>query len=386
MTCRRTPRPKASASNEPFTKGSKVKTKLTALIVALLTVAALSGCDGNPQPGRESAASEASSPTTTEESTTTGARTEESGETATLEIEGSAGTEVFGSCIVGDGEPDEISGQVPQNLTYDLDGKPLKCEIASEGDTEVTLVHGNNRSVQRISGGTLNLAYDNGSISSSTSSSTSSSSASSQSSSGENGEEASATTDESGNITSETRDVSGFDEVELRGVGTLSIRQTGSESLTVEAGEGILPKIRTEVVNGRLVIGPQPDAEIETNEPINYELTVGDLRALEVSGSGDIDAEDISTEKLATTISGSGTIEISGKADSQEIDVSGSGEYQAEALESKEAKIAVEGAGSAVVNVSEALDAEVGGAGSVEYVGAPTIDQDVSGAGRVSEH
>ncbi len=382
MTCRRTPRPKASASNEPFTKGSKVKTKLTALIVALLTVAALSGCDGNPQPGRESAASEASSPTTTEESTTTGARMEESGETATLEIEGSAGTEVSGSCIVGDGEPDEISGQVPQNLTYDLDGKPLKCEIASEDDVEVGLTAAGTRSVQRFSGGTLNLTYENGSISSSTSSSA----VSSQSSSRANGAGASGTTDGSGNVASEPRDVSGFDEVELRGVGTLSIRQTGSESLTVEAEEGVLAKIGTEVVNGRLVIGPEPDTTIRTTGPINYELTVGDLRALEVSGSGGIDAKDISTEKLATTISGSGTIEISGKVDSQQIDVSGSGDYRAEALESKEAKIAVEGAGSAVVNVSEALDAEVGGAGSVEYVGAPTIDQDVSGAGRVSEH
>ncbi len=180
--------------------------------------------------------------------------------------------------------------------------------------------------------------------------------------------------------------MSGFDEVELRGIGNLSIRQTGSESLTVEAEEEVLPKIKTEVVNNRLIIGPEPNTGIQTSEPINYELTVKDLRALKLSGSGDISAQDIITDKISTTISGSGTVGISGSADSQEVNISGSGEYRAEDLESKEAKIDVSGSGSAIVNASEALDAKVSGSGSVEYVGNPTVKKDVSGSGRVSKH
>ncbi len=180
--------------------------------------------------------------------------------------------------------------------------------------------------------------------------------------------------------------MSGFDEVELRGIGTLSIRQTGSESLSVEAEEDVLPKIRTEVVNDRLIIGPEPNTSIQTSEPINYELTVKDLHTLKLSGSGDINAQDIGTDKLSTTISGSGAVEISGSADSQEVDISGSGEYRAEDLQSKEAKIGVGGSGSAIVNASEALDAKVSGSGSVEYIGNPTVEKDVSGSGRVSKH
>ena len=312
---------------------------------------------------------------------------------ANLEIEGSSGTEFSGSCTIGDGEPEEIGGQVPQSFAYDLDGKPLRCEIASEGAIEVNLNHGNTRSVQRVSGGTLNLTYDNGSISSSTSSSSttsssaSSSSTSSRAASSSGGiEETSGTTNGSGKVASEPRDVRGFDEVELRGVGNLSMRQTGSESLTVEAEEEILPKIRTEVVNDRLVIGPEPNTSIQTTEPINYELTVEDLHALEVSGSGDVVAEDIGTDKLGINVSGSGAIKISGRADSQEIDISGSGNYRAKDLRSKEAKIDVSGSGSAIVNASDALDAKVSGAGSVEYVGDPTVEEDVSGVGRVSKH
>ena len=45
----------------------------------------------------------------------------------------------------------------------------------------------------------------------------------------------------SGNITSESRDVSDFNEVGLEGVGTLTIEQTGSETLTIEADDNIIP-------------------------------------------------------------------------------------------------------------------------------------------------
>ena len=203
---------------------------------------------------------------------------------------------------------------------------------------------------------------------------------------GTDGQESNTVTSESSNVTSESRDVSGFNEVELNGIGNLSIQQTGSESLTVEAEEDVLPKLRTEVENNRLILGPKPNATIHTTEPINYKLTVKDLKALEVSGSGNADAESISTDKLAVTISGAGDAKMAGRADSQDIDISGSGDYQAGDLESKEVKIEVGGSGSAVVNVSDELNAKVSGSGSVKYIGDPTVNQDVSGAGRVSKY
>jgi hypothetical protein len=297
---------------------------------------------------------------------------------ATLELHGDSGTEFSGFCTVGDQEPEEIGGQVPQSFTYELKGDLLRCEISPEGDMQVNLAVGQNvRSVQRISGGTLNLTYENGSISSFVSSSTGPSRQSiSSSSQGDSASKAS-------NVSSESRAVSGFSEVELKGVGNLFIQQTGSESLTVEAEEDILPKIRTEVDNNRLIVGPEPDTSIDTTEPINYELRVNDLNALKVSGSGDVEAEDINTDEIAITISGTADVEMSGRVDSQNVEISGSGDYKVEDLESKEVKIDVGGSGSALINVSEELDAEVSGSGSVEYVGDPTVKQDVSGAGEV---
>ena len=194
------------------------------------------------------------------------------------------------------------------------------------------------------------------------------------------------TTREIGGVMSESRDVSGFDEVELRGVGNLSIQQSDNVSLTVEAEEDVLPKIRTEVENSRLIVGTKPNTTINTTKPINYRLTVKDLNALELSGSGNVEADGIDSNELAVTISGAGYVEISGKVDSQDVEISGAGDYRAEDLESKEAKIDVGGSGSATVNVSDELNVEVSGSGSVEYVGDPTVNQEVSGAGEVRKH
>lgn len=303
---------------------------------------------------------------------------------ARLEITGSPGGAFSGSCTIGDDDSEGISGEVPRSFTYDLKGRPLNCEIGSDGDLRVELTVGNTHSVQSISGGTLNLTYKDGSISSFTSSPSrssrerSSTSSQATSSVGNSGKEPT-------NVTKESRNVTGFEEVDLRGVGNLIIEQTRSESLTVEAEEDVLPKLRTEVINNHLIIGPKPNTTIHTTEPINYRLTVEDLSALKVLGSANVEAEGISTDRLAVTISGTGNVRMGGEADEQEINILGSGNYRAEDLESKEVKINVAGAGSAIINVSEELNANVSGVGSVEYIGDPLVKQDVSGVGRVSK-
>ena len=349
----------------------RTKNVATLLVLVLVTLIA-AGCTGNEQANK----------TNTEDYDTNAGSNDEKnrGQEATLELQGEPETGFSGSCTVGDEEPEEISGQVPESFTYELGGEPLECEISPEGSTQVHLAVGNVRSVERISGGTLKLTYKNGSISSVASSSTDSSRQESSSSS--QGD----TLRETNNVTSEARDVSGFNEVELKGVGNLSLEQTGSESLTVEAEEDVLPKIRTEVENKRLIISPERNTSINTTKPINYKLTVKDLNALEVSGSGNVEAKDINTDELAVTIGGAGDVEIRGSADSQEVEISGSGEYKAGDLESKEATIDVRGSGLATVNVSDELEAEVSGSGSVEYIGDPMVQQEVSGAGEVRKH
>jgi hypothetical protein len=211
------------------------------------------------------------------------------------------------------------------------------------------------------------------------------------------------TVEGSGNVIREPREVSGFTEVALTGIGNLTIRHTGSESLTIEAEDNIIPELTTEVENGRLTLGVEPNTDLRPTEPINYELTVKDLNALQTLGAGEIDASSINTDNLEIASSGSGEISVAnveannlkvtsagsgevktaGRVDSQAVDISGSGRYQAEDLESQEAKVDVEGAGEATVNVTDKLDVSITGSGSVEYVGDPTISQEVRGSGEL---
>jgi predicted small secreted protein len=187
----------------------------------------------------------------------------------------------------------------------------------------------------------------------------------------------------SGNVTSETRNVSDFTEVALNGTGNLVVRQTGSESLNIEAEDNVIPEIKTEVEGNRLTIETGNNMPIPT-QPITYELTVKDLSDLELAGAGSIDASDINTDSLKVTTSGSGDVKAAGKTDSQDVEISGAGSYRAEDLESEEAEIDISGAGEAIVKVEDRLDVRISGYGSVEYIGNPTVSRDITGAGEVT--
>lgn len=162
-----------------------MRTSFAALLAGVLvSLAFAAGCSGDEETSedasKEQAVQQDTQPTrqeTTEERTQARPKDDKgktrSGE-AVLEMKGDSGTEFSGSCAVGD-EQTELSGQVPESFAYELDGERLECEIRKEsadGNLQIDFSVGPNvRSVQQISGGTLNLTYDNGSISSSTSSS-----------------------------------------------------------------------------------------------------------------------------------------------------------------------------------------------------------------------
>ena len=170
--------------------------------LVLLSIAFAAGCSGNEEASdgtTEDRSTEGDAQQTDEETAQERAEAEKDSkdgkkgkgkkgkaraQEATLEMNGDSGTEFSGSCTVGD-EETEVSGQVPESFSYELDGERLECEISkasADGDLEVAFTAGNNvDSVQQISGGTLNLRYENGRLSSSTSSGSSGSSSSSSS-------------------------------------------------------------------------------------------------------------------------------------------------------------------------------------------------------------
>jgi hypothetical protein len=209
----------------------------------------------------------------------------------------------------------------------------------------------------------------------------------------------------SGNVITETRNVSGFNGVELTGFGNLKITQGETEGLTITADDNIIPYIKTEVVNGVLTIGfTSPILTVGPTRGINYDLQAKDLNSIKLSGAGNGTAAALSSDNLSLALSGAGNMDIgqldatnfdvsmsgagnvtvAGEVQSQDVSMSGLGNYTAGDLKSSNTTISMSGAGNATVWADQTLDIRMSGAGNLSYYGSPQVTQSTSGLGRVS--
>jgi Putative auto-transporter adhesin, head GIN domain len=187
----------------------------------------------------------------------------------------------------------------------------------------------------------------------------------------------------SGQVASETREVSGFTRIDLSGNGEVSIAQGEAESLTIEADDNVLPVLTSTVSDSTLRLGTKPRTSVRTSNPIRYRVTVPELTGIILSGSGAIDARGLTLQTLQVDISGSGTVSVSGTAVEQDIELSGSGRYEAAGLSSEKAAAEISGSGQVLVAVSRELSVDISGSGTLTYSGDPSVEQSVSGSGKV---
>lgn len=188
----------------------------------------------------------------------------------------------------------------------------------------------------------------------------------------------------SGNVTTQAREVRGFDSVEFTGAGRLTIEQTGTDSLTVRADDNILPLLTSEVAGTTLRLGIKPDASIGGVENITFAVTVKQLKAVTSSGAGEVTVTGVDAPDLSVTHGGAGKVGASGRATNQTVNLSGVGQYDGRDLMSQNTEVTVSGTGSAMVNASRTLLARISGIGSVKYLGDPKVTKDITGMGEVS--
>lgn len=187
----------------------------------------------------------------------------------------------------------------------------------------------------------------------------------------------------SGHVITESRDVSGFSEVAVLGSGNLVITVDGTESLTIEAEDNIMPLLTTEIRDGRLELGTSES--ISPTRQIEYTISAATLEGVSISGSGEITATGVDEETFTAQISGSGRVEPVGTAKELTIVISGSGEYEGAGLVARRGDVTVSGSGSALVNVIDELEVTVSGSGNVGYLGSPSLSSSISGSGEVSQ-
>ena len=186
----------------------------------------------------------------------------------------------------------------------------------------------------------------------------------------------------SGNVITESRDVSGFNEIALFGSGTVRVGVDGTESLIIEAEDNIMPRLTSEVHDGRLELSVE--SSISPTTDIIYTVSALALEGVAISGSGEVTATGIAVDSFDVEISGSGRVEPTGTADTLVVGISGSGRYLGEDLEASVGTVRVSGSGEAVVNVTDDLDVDVSGSGGVQYIGDPRVAESISGSGDIT--
>lgn len=208
----------------------------------------------------------------------------------------------------------------------------------------------------------------------------------------------------------EIRDISAFSEIGLNIAAKLYLEQGSKQSVRIVAKSSTLKDIITEVKNQKLIIR-FPNKNIFKRNldqgKITIYITVPDVNALGVSGSGDIIVEELEarildlavsgsgnisideldTEKVKASISGSGNISLGndGVAEELSVSISGSGNFSGKQFEAEKVTIRTSGSGNCTVTSNGSIKASIAGSGSVYYRGNPSIDASVAGSGTVKK-
>jgi hypothetical protein len=211
----------------------------------------------------------------------------------------------------------------------------------------------------------------------------------------------------SGKLQTETRNVTGFQAIALRASMKLVLRQGTREGLELRADDNLLPLIETQVVDRggvpTLELGVKKGSSFTTRNPIVATIDLVTLRALSISGSGEVvgDAlktpslaiaisgsgnvklQKISTDEMSAKVSGSGDLQFAGRTGKLGLSISGSGDVNARELEADDVSVSVAGSGDANVNARKTLTISIAGNGNVTYAGDPAVKSSIAGHGNV---
>ena len=180
------------------------------------------------------------------------------------------------------------------------------------------------------------------------------------------------------------RQVAAHGELEVSGAMQVEVRVGPAPSLLVEADGNLLPYIRTEERGNALKI--YSERNLHSKLPIRIVYTTPRLSEVCASGSGQVFVRGLNGAPLEVRKSGSGQVRLAGKVDSLLARVSGSGVLDAGELSSASADLGLSGSGR--MNIGEIrgdyVRASVAGSGVLQAGGAVrSLNARVAGSGNL---
>lgn len=218
-------------------------------------------------------------------------------------------------------------------------------------------------------------------------------------------------------ITKELNNVSNFNSIKVLGSPDVEYRQSSGSKTTVSiyGSDNLVDLLEVSTVNGVLQVNIKKGVKILGGErrmkviassssltgvdikgsadvylkgvikgaDLNLNITgSGDIEAENlqytnlsafVKGSGDIDVKNVKATAVRTVVSGSGDVAIKGSAQQATLTVNGSGDISADKLTAANVVATVSGSGDISCYASKQLDAKVSGSGDIEYKGSPSV-------------
>jgi hypothetical protein len=208
----------------------------------------------------------------------------------------------------------------------------------------------------------------------------------------------------SGVLKEETRDVPDFTGVDIGSAIQATITVGPKTSVKISGDDNLLPLIKTEVRDGRLVTRVEGPG-IRTVKPLTMTITTPKLDYVGASGASTLDVDAAPIDKLAVQVSGASkatvkgiesdsldvgasgatTVTLSGKAKRAKVDVSGASTIRAFRLPVESAQADVSGASRVEVRASDSVSGEASGASSIKVAGKPkSRSVSTSGASSIS--
>lgn len=206
----------------------------------------------------------------------------------------------------------------------------------------------------------------------------------------------------SGDLITEARDVGSFTELEVSGSFDLFVTCGEEQKIEITIDDNLMDLITTDVRRGRLVI--KCEESISAHRRSKIEISVPELTAVTLSGSGDvtvsgmigkvvelnvsgsgmIKAREVKAESLTATISGSGELEAAGTTGDLSVRVSGSGDVDLSDLIADDADIRISGSGDVELYAEGSFSGSVTGSGDIRIHGNPKMyKQKVNGSGDI---
>lgn len=204
--------------------------------------------------------------------------------------------------------------------------------------------------------------------------------------------------------------VGNFQQIEVAGPYDVTVKTGGNPGVSAQGSQNLLDKTTVEVRGNKLVIQPQEHHGFSffsfgTRGSANFTVTVPQLSAAAIAGSGDIHVDRVQGASFEGSVAGSGGLDVaavdvqalklsiggsgsakaaSGKAQSGDYSIGGSGDIDAGAVQTQQSKVSIAGSGSVKANASGSANVSIMGSGDVDVAGGAKCTVNKAGSGSVT--